>query len=77
MQQTQFYSSFFPMEYSTSVKAAGTKVIVAKTVIIIKHLAARAKSGSLWNCKIYFATEGDKIQSHLRYLLQLHQSNVR
>ena len=29
---------------STSVKEASTKVIVAKTVIIINHLAARAKS---------------------------------
>ena len=38
------------MEYSTSVKEASTKVIVAKTVIIINHLAARAKSRSLWNC---------------------------
>ena len=45
------------MEYSPSVKEASTKVIVAKTVIIINHSAARAKSGSLWNCKIYFATE--------------------
>ena len=41
----------------TSVKEASTKVIVAKTVIIINHLAPRAKSGSLWNCKIHFATE--------------------
>ena len=43
--------------YSPSVKEASTKVIVAKTVIIINHSAARAKSGSLWNCKIHFATE--------------------
>ena len=28
-----------PMEYSTSVKEASTIVIVAKTVIIINHLA--------------------------------------
>ena len=45
------------MEYSTSVEEASTKVIVAKMVIIINHLAARAKSGSLWNCKIHSATE--------------------
>ena len=59
MDQPQFRSScfFFPMEYSPSVKEASTKVIVAKTVIIINHSAARAKSGSLWNCKIHFATE--------------------
>ena len=37
------------MEYSTSVKEASTKVIVAKMVIIINHLAARVKSRSLWN----------------------------
>ena len=43
--------------YSPSVKEASTKVIVAKTIIIINHSAARAKSGSLWNCKIHFATE--------------------
>ena len=43
------------MEYGTSVKEA--KVIVAKMVIIINHLPARVKSGSLWNCKIHFATE--------------------
>ena len=30
---------------------------VAKTVIIINRLAARAKSGSLWNCKILSATK--------------------
>ena len=35
-----------PMEYSTSVMEAITKVIVTKTVIIISHLAARVKSGS-------------------------------
>ena len=44
-----------PMEYSTSVKKA--KVIVAKTVIIVIHLATRAKSRLLWNCKIHFAIE--------------------
>ena len=45
------------MEYSTSVKEASTKVIVAKTVIMINHLAAKAKSESLWNCNIHSATE--------------------
>ena len=45
------------MEYSTSVKEASTKVIVAKTAILINRLAARVKSGSQWNCKIHFATE--------------------
>ena len=45
------------MEFITSVKEANPKVIVAKTVIIINHLAATTKSGSLWNCKIRFATE--------------------
>ena len=42
------------------MKEASTKAIVAKMVTIINHLAAtsaRAKSRSLWNCKIYFATE--------------------
>ena len=52
-----FFSFLPPMEYSPSVKEASTKVIVAKTVIIINHSAARAKSGWLWNCKIHFATE--------------------
>ena len=45
------------MEYSTSVKEASTKITVAKMAIIINHLAARAKSRSLWNCKIHFVTE--------------------
>ena len=47
------------MEYSTSLKLkeASTKVIEAKAVIVITHLAARVKSRSLWNCKINFATE--------------------
>ena len=45
------------MEYSTSMKEASTKVIVAKMVIIINLLAARMKSGSLWNCKNHFVTE--------------------
>ena len=40
-----FFSFLPPMEYSPSVKEASTKVIVAKTVIIINHSAARAKSG--------------------------------
>ena len=63
-----------------------TNVIVTQVVITINHLAARMKSGSLWNCKIHFATAVvkmreamftfAKIQSHLHYLLQLHQSNV-
>ena len=58
MEQPQFRSSFFPpMEYSPSVKEASTKVIVTKRVIIINHSADRAKSGSLWNCKLHFATE--------------------
>ena len=39
------------------MKEASTKVIVAKTVIIINHSAAMVKSGSLWNCKLFFATE--------------------
>ena len=42
-----------PIKYSTSVKEASTKVIAAKMVIIINHLAVMAKR----NCKIYFATE--------------------
>ena len=46
-----------PMEYSTSVNKASTKVTVVKTVIIINHLVARAKGQPLWNCKIHFATE--------------------
>ena len=46
-----------PMEYCTSVKKASMKVTVVKTVIIINHLAARAKSQPLWNCKIHFAIE--------------------
>ena len=49
-----------PMECCTSVKEGSTKVIVAKTVIIINHLAAgvmNRDSRSLWNCKIHFATE--------------------
>ena len=33
-----------PVEYGTSLKVASTKVIVAKTVIIINHMAARVKS---------------------------------
>ena len=33
-----------PMEYSTSVKETSTKVVVAKTVIIINHLTATEKS---------------------------------
>ena len=52
-----FVQGFFPMEYSTSLKEANTKVIVTKMVTIIKHLAARAKSGSVWNCNIHFATD--------------------
>ena len=44
-----------PMEYSTSVKEANTKVIVTKMVILIDHLAVMANSRSLWNCKIHFA----------------------
>ena len=79
MEQPQFHL----MEYSTSVKEASTIVTVAKTVIIINHLVARAKSGSLKNSKIHCATAVvkmreavfafAKIQSHLHYLLQLHQ----
>ena len=46
------------MEYCTSVKEASTKVVFVKTVIIINHLAARAKSKLLRICKRHFpATE--------------------
>ena len=57
MDQPQFRSSFFPMEYSTPVMDARTKATVAKTVIIINHSDATTKCGSLWNCKIHFETE--------------------
>ena len=50
-------SEVVPMEYSTSVNEASTIVTVAKTVIIIYHLVARAKSGSVRNSKIHCATE--------------------
>ena len=46
-----------PIEYSTSVKEASTRVTAAKMVIIINHLAAMSKSRSLWICRIHFATE--------------------
>ena len=89
MVQPQFHSiCFFPMEYNLSVKEASTKVIVAKTVIIINHLAAMAKSGSTVELQAPFCNRAvvkmretvfafAKIQSHFRSLLQLHQSNVR
>ena len=50
-------SEVVPMEYSTSVNEASTIVTVAKTVIIIYHLVARAKIGSVRNSKIHCATE--------------------
>ena len=68
MVQPQFHSIFFPlMEYNPSVKEASTNVIVAKTVIIINHLAAMAKSGSLWNCNSILRqssskNEGDRVR---------------
>ena len=45
MEQPQFCLSFF--FDGKGRKEASTKVIVAKMVIIINHLAARTKSGSL------------------------------
>ena len=41
MEQPQFRWSFFPMEHSTSLKEASTKIIVAKTVIIIIWLPGK------------------------------------
>ena len=80
----------FPMEYSTSVKEASTKVIVTKTVIIINHLATTVPGRRVDHCGIATSilqlssskNEGGRVRLcqnsvALRYLLQLHQSNVR
>ena len=44
------------MGNNASVKEASTSIIVTKTAITIKHLAARLKPRSPWNCEVHFAS---------------------
>ena len=89
MEQSQFHSRLCQMEYSLPVKKASTKVIVAKTGNYSKTFGCQGEKWISGIARSILRLSSSKyegrrvplyqklIQSHLRYLLQLHQSNVR